>query len=103
MHCTGPGVWRHHPSDWRGVSAGVNTTSCPRFLTKYDRYSRPEAHKLGCCFKPPQQRWLAQHRYEPCDNRTLGASSLLRALSGKSMALIGDSVTAQLWEVRHRD
>ena len=99
MLCTTPGAWRPLVTpDWLSVDDNVNSTSCPRFRARHDRYSSPDAQKAGCCFKAPQQRWLSRNRFVPCDNATLGAASMLRALHGKSMALIGDSVTHQLWD-----
>lgn len=99
MLCTSPGSWRD-AVDWKELRARdglINSAACPRFLTRNDRYNSPEAQRLGCCFKPAQQRLLTTRRYATCDNATLGARDLLRALGPRRLALVGDSVTHQLW------
>ena len=108
MLCTSPGSWQAdvhvnasgHSLDWRELHAReglVNSTACPRFLTRNDRYSSSEAHRIGCCFKPAQQRLLATRRFATCDNATLSAGDLLRVLGRRRLALVGDSVTHQIW------
>ena len=102
MLCTAPGSWQvdRHALDWKELRARdglINSTACPRFITRNDRYSSPEAQRIGCCFKPAQQRLLTTRRYATCDNTTLGARDLLRALGPRRLALVGDSVTHQIW------
>ena len=102
MLCTAPGSWKADGRgvDWRELRARdglVNSTACPRFITRNDRYSSPEAQRIGCCFKPAQRRLLATSRFSTCDNATLGARDLLRVLGRRRMALVGDSVTHQIW------
>ena len=102
MLCTEPGSWQAdaHAVDWKELRARdelVNSTACPRFITRNDRYSSHEAQRLGCCFKPAQQRLLTTRRYATCDNVTLGARDLLRALGPRRLAIVGDSVGGQLW------
>lgn len=96
MLCTAPGSWQVEGQvvDWKGL---INSTACPRFITRNDRYSSPQAQRIGCCFKPAQQLLLSTRRYATCDNATLGARDLLRALGPRRLALVGDSVTHQLW------
>ena len=102
MLCTAPGSWQVEGQvvDWKGRPARdglINSTACPRFITRNDRYSSPQAQRIGCCFKPAQQLLLSTRRYATCDNVTLGARDLLRALGPRRLALVGDSVTHQLW------
>ena len=103
MLCTAPGSWQAdgHGVDWKEPRARdsgfLNSTACPRFITRNDRYSSPEAQRIGCCFKPAQQAMLATRRYASCDGTTLGARDLLRVLGPRRLALVGDSVTGQLW------
>ena len=53
---------------------------------------------MGCCFKPSQQEMLARSSYQSCDNVTLTADDMLRALGARRLAIVGDSVTHQLWD-----
>ena len=99
MLCTSPGTWQDATPDASSPYVGeiVNSSACPRFLVRHDRYSSAEGQRLGCCFKPSQQAWLARSRYATCDGATQPVGALLGALGGRRLALVGDSVTHQLW------
>ena len=89
VEISGPTNQSFHGNDW--------ASSCPAFLGRFGWHHDPESMRLQCCSSTLQQRVLSRFKHHSCDQQSVPIARVLRALRGKSVALVGDSTMNQLW------
>lgn len=98
MLCTSPASFERRASpDLAPLGVPANE-SCPALLSRYSGYVKTDtARQIECCTSERQRELLTRLRFSSCDGAQVGVRQMLEAMSGRTIAFVGDSVQHQVF------